>query len=128
MKSIGLKILSVIIIGFLVFSSCATLKDKNSTKVPKDKIEKNISEKSGNDAFLELVGNPANYEGGVIVRIDDKTTIKAKVNNALSQRALGSVYVIPKGTHNIKITYKNKLIYNKQIKVSAQKTLKIELP
>ena len=81
-----------------------------------------------NDAFLEFVGNPSNYEGGLDVNIDGKTNFKAEVNKDKVTRMKGNVYAISTGTHVVSVTYKSQLLYKQQIFVSVQETKKISLP
>ena len=89
-----------------------------------------------NESFLEFVGNASNYRGGVDVNIDGKVTFKAKVHNenegynfkkAEIDRFKGEIYVISTGTHTIIVSYKGRIIYKKQIFISAQETKKIIL-
>jgi len=89
-----------------------------------------------NESYLEFVGTAKNYKGGVDVNIDDKTTFKAKVHNQQRKddyfpdknRLKGEVYAIPTGTHTVTVSYNGKVIYKKQIFVSAQENVIIELP
>lgn len=81
-----------------------------------------------NESFLEFIGKPSNYNGGVNVNIDDKSTFKAKVNKDHANRPKGKVYAIFTGSHIVTVFYNNNVIFKKQIFVSAQETKKIMLP
>ncbi|MBI9034387.1 MAG: hypothetical protein JEZ03_07950 [Bacteroidales bacterium] len=108
------KILSVLAIGLIFLVACTGVKT--------------ISTGLENEAFLEFVGNPGNYDGGVNVNIDDKNTFVAEVKKDHSKRPKGVVYAITTGTHTISVTYKEEVIFKKQIFVSAQETKIIQLP
>ena len=104
----------ILAIGILIFTGCTGVKT--------------ISTGLENESFLEFIGNPANYTGGVDVMLDDKTNFIAEVGNNDVSRVKGKVYAIPTGKHIISISYKNNEIVKKQIFVSAQETKKIILP
>jgi len=89
---------------------------------------KTVSKGLENQSFIELIGNPGNYPGGVDVTIDETTTFSAEVNKAGAKRPKGSVYAISTGNHVVTVKYKNEAIYTKQIFVSAQETKQIILP
>jgi len=42
-----------------------------------------------NESFLEFIGTPSNYDGGVKVNIDNKTTFTAEVNKDHADRPKG---------------------------------------
>lgn len=81
-----------------------------------------------NESFLEFIGQPEDYSGGVKVLIDDRTSFKAEVKKDYAKRPTGKIYGIPTGKHDVKITYKDVVIYQKQIFISSQETRKIHLP
>ncbi len=108
------KILAVFAIGLMLLSSCGGIKS--------------MSNGIDNNAFLEFLGNPADFKGGVNVTIDDKTTFIAEVYKDKRTRVKGQVYAISKGTHNISVSYNGKVLLKKQIFISAQETQKISLP
>lgn len=89
---------------------------------------KSVTRGLENESFLELVGNPNNYQGGVDVNVDDKNTFKAEVNKDHQDRPKGKVYAISPGTHIVTVSYENQVIYKKQIFISTQETRKITLP
>jgi hypothetical protein len=89
---------------------------------------KTLSSGLDNEAFLEFVGKPKDYEGGLDVTVDDKTKFVAEVNKNKSTKTRGLVYAISTGTHTVGVSYKNKLLYKKQIFISSQETKKIILP
>ncbi|WP_395050769.1 hypothetical protein [Flavobacterium sp.] len=81
-----------------------------------------------NESYLEFLGNPNDYSKGVEVVIDDKAPFQAKVYKDKTGRMLGEVYSISTGNHILKVYYENKMIFNKQIFISAQESKKIILP
>ena len=89
---------------------------------------KTLSSGLDNEAFLEFVGKPNDYDGGLEVTVDDKTNFVAEVNKNKSTKTKGLVYAISTGTHTVSVSYKNKLLYKKQIFISSQETKKIILP
>jgi hypothetical protein len=89
---------------------------------------KTLSTGLDNEAFLEFVGKPNDYEGGLSVSVDEKTTFVAEVNKDKATKTKGRVYAISTGIHNVSVSYKNKLLYKKQIFISSQETKKIILP
>jgi hypothetical protein len=108
------KVFFIIAIGFFILAGCTGVKT--------------VSSGLENESFLEFIGNPEVYYGGVDVDIDDKTTFKAKVNLGNVKRPNGNVYAISPGTHVVTVSYKDSVIFSKQIFVSAQETRKILLP
>jgi len=108
------KILLVIAVGLISLTGCTGVKT--------------LSTGLENESFLAFIGKPSNYNGGVDVNIDDKSTFNAEVNKDHADRLKGKVYSISTGTHIVTVTYNNNLIYKKQIFVSAQETKKIMLP
>jgi hypothetical protein len=108
------NILCIIAIGLILLTSCTGVKT--------------LSTGLENETFLEFIGKPGNYNGGVDVNIDDKTTFKAEVNKDHADRPKGKVYAISTGKHVITVSYNNNVIFKKQIFVSAQETKKIMLP
>lgn len=107
------KIFFVLAIGLVILSSCTGVKT--------------LSTGLENESFLEFIGKPSSFSGGVDVNIDDKTTFKAEVNKDHADRPKGKVYAITTGTHVITVTYNNNIIFKKKIFVSAQETKKIKL-
>lgn len=81
-----------------------------------------------NESFLEFIGNPKTYKGGVDVTIDEKKTFKAEVFNREPDRTKGKVYAIPTGKHVVTVIFNNTVIYKQQIFLSTQETRKVELP
>jgi len=81
-----------------------------------------------NESFLEFIGNPENYVGGVLVNIDKKTSFMAEVTENNADITKGKVYAISTGKHVISVYYNDKVIYQKQIFISAQETKKVLLP
>jgi len=108
------KIIFVLTIGLMFLTGCTGVKT--------------ISTGLENESFLEFLGKPSDYSGGVNVNIDNKNTFKAQVNKNHANRPKGTVYAISTGTHTITVSYANSVIFKKQIFVSAQETKKILLP
>lgn len=108
------NILFVLVIGVMIFANCTGAKS--------------LSSGLENESFLEFVGNPRDYSGGVDVMIDDAGSFKAEVKKDNSKRPKGSVYAISTGTHTVTVSYLDNVIYQKQVFVSSQETKKIVLP
>jgi hypothetical protein len=108
------KSLYIIAIGLILLTGCTGVKS--------------LSTGLENESFLEFIGKPANYSGGVDVNIDDKSTFKAEVNKDHADRPKGKVYAISTGTHVVTVSFNSNVIFKKQIFISAQETRKIMLP
>lgn len=108
------KIYSIIVLATLVLYSCGGIKT--------------LSTGIDNEAFLEFIGKPNDYDGGLDVTVDEKTNFVAEVNKDKATKTKGRVYAISTGAHTISVSYKNKLLYKKQIFISSQETKKIILP
>ncbi len=108
------KILFIMAFGLILITGCTGVKT--------------LSKGLENEAFLEFIGNPSTYKGGVDVNVDDKNIFKATVNKDHADRPKGNVYAISPGTHIISVTYNSNVIFKKQIFVSTQETKKIMLP
>lgn len=110
--------LLILAIGFLFLTSCGGIKTGAIG------LE--------NESFLEFIGTPSDYTGGVDVKIDDDVSFKADVNKVTTRNVAkvkgGKAYVISTGTHIITVSYKNNIVLKKQIFVSTQETKKIILP
>jgi len=104
----------IIAISLILIAGCGGIKTSSSG------LEK--------ESFLELIGNPHDYSGGVQVSVDNKPTFNAEVFNDKADRVKGKVYAITTGQHVVSVTYKNNVIFNKQIFLSTQETKKILLP
>ena len=94
-------ILFVMAIGLIFLTGCTGVKT--------------LSTGLENESFLEFIGKPSNYSGGVDVNIDDKSTFKADVNKDHADRPKGKVYAISTGTHIVTVSYNNNVIFKKQI-------------
>jgi hypothetical protein len=108
MKNIAI----IIVFGLSIITGCTGVKT----------VTKGLESQS----YIELIGNPSYYSGGVDVTIDG-TTFKAEVNKAGAKRPKGTVYAISTGRHVVSVKYNNETIYSKQIFVSAQETKQIIL-
>lgn len=108
------KIIFGLTIGLFLLTSCGGIKT--------------MSNGLENESFLEFLGNPDTYKGGVNVTIDDKTTFIAEVFKDKTRRTKGKVYAISTGTHNLSVAYNGKILVKKQIFISSQESKKILLP
>lgn len=82
-----------------------------------------------NEAFLQFTrGTTDTYSDGVYVYIDDSQPFKAKVNKVKATTVKGDTYAIKSGKRHIKVVYKDRVLYEKDIIISAQETRRIELP
>lgn len=108
------KAIFILVLSFLFLESCGGIKT--------------ASHGLESESFLEFIGNPSNYKGGVDVIIDDKTSFKAKVVKDKRNKVRGEVYAISTGTHLITVSYNNSVIFKKQIFITAQESKKIVLP
>jgi len=103
-----------IALSLIILTSCGGIKTSSSG------LEK--------ESYLEFIGNPHQYAGGVEVSVDNKSTFIAEVFNNKMNRIKGKVYAISTGQHEVSVTYKNNVILKKQIFISTQETKKIVLP
>lgn len=108
------NLISILAISLIIFTSCTGVKT--------------VTQGLENESYLEIVGKPSSYLGGVEVKIDEKITFKAQVSNGNTASVKGKVYAISTGKHNVIITYKDNTILQKQIFISAQETKKLLLP
>ncbi|MCX6258450.1 MAG: hypothetical protein NTW49_11230 [Bacteroidia bacterium] len=108
------KIYILIAIGLIFLVSCTGVKT--------------VTTGLENESFLEFIGTPSSYSGGVDVNVDDKNNFNAEVNEDHADRPKGNIYAISTGKHVITVSYNKKVIYKKQIFVSAQETKKVLLP
>lgn len=98
----------------LVFTSCYTIKTSAGGK--------------DNEAFMEFVGNPKAFAGGVSVDLDGKIKFTAEVSETRTVNRLGGViYSIPTGSHSVTVRYNNKVIFQEKIFISTQDTRVIKL-
>lgn len=108
------SILYIVAICILFLTSCTGVKT--------------VTQGLENQSFLEFIGKPSTYSGGVDVVIDDKTTFKAEVNKDHADRPKGNVYAISTGSHVIVVKYNGSVIFQKKIFVGAQENKTITLP
>jgi hypothetical protein len=80
-----------------------------------------------NESFIEIFGNTGKYSQGVTVQVDENAPFTAQVNKPHPDRPKGTVYAISPGKHVVSVTFKDVVIYKKQIFISSQETLKIDL-
>jgi hypothetical protein len=104
----------ILAIGLMVLAGCTGIKTS--------------SRGVDNQAYLEFIGDPKLYEGGVDVNLNDQKTFKAEVNKEQQVPAKGNVYSINPGNILVSVSYNGKLLYKQQIFLSAQETRIIKLP
>jgi len=80
------------------------------------------------EAFLEFIGNPSLYDGGIDIQLDNKLKFEAVVNKKNADRPKGIVYSISPGNHLITVSYNGKIVFQKQVYISYQETKIIILP
>lgn len=104
----------LIVISLILLTGCGGIKTSSSG------LEK--------ESYLEFIGTPSDYSGGVEVSVDGQPTFNAEVFNNKATRVKGKVYAISTGQHVVSVSYKNNVILKKQIFLSSQETKKILLP
>ena len=109
------KYLLFILMGFLALQSC-----KVGT----------VTESRGyeNESYLQFVQGAENYSDGVLVYVDDLSPFLAKVDKVKAMTVKGNVYTVKSGTRHLKVTYKDKILYEKDVVLSSQQTRRIQLP
>lgn len=108
------KIIYILAVGLIFMTGCTGIKS--------------VSKGLENESYLEFIGKPSLYSGGVDVTIDGKNTFNAEVNKGTSKRPKGKVYSMPTGRHSLSVKYNGELIYSKEIFISSQETKQILLP
>ena len=81
-----------------------------------------------NESYLQLVQGQEKYPEGVEVYVDDLTPFLAQVNKVNDRTVKGNVYTVKSGTRRVKVVYKNKTLFDKQVVLSSQQTRQIQLP
>lgn len=82
-----------------------------------------------NEAYLQFTrGTTDAYNGGIYVYVDHNKPFKAKVNKVKATKVKGDTYVIKSGKRHLKVVYKDRTLYEKDIILSTQETKRIELP
>lgn len=98
----------------LVFVGCTSVKSTSSGM--------------DNEAFLEFLGDPHLFTGGVDVDIDGNVSFNAQVEDSKTENRLrGKVYSVKTGVHVITVTYDGNVIYKQKVMLSNQETRKIKL-
>jgi len=95
----------------------------SSCKVGRYTEEKGLSDQ----AYLLFVSNEK-YDDAVQVTIDENATFNAIVLKEKKMTVKGNKYAIATGRRHLKVTFKDKVLYDKEIFVSTQETKKIQLP
>jgi hypothetical protein len=81
-----------------------------------------------NESFLQFVQGQEKYIEGVGVFIDNLDPFIAKVDEVNDRIVKGNVYTVKSGTRHLKVVYKGKILYDKQIVLQSQQTKQIQLP
>ena len=81
-----------------------------------------------NESYLQFVQGNEKYSEGVDVYIDDLPAIKAKVVKQNDRTVKGQVYTVKSGTRQLKVVYKDKVLFDKKVVLSSQQTRQINLP
>lgn len=89
---------------------------------------KTFSSGVDNEAYLEFLGDPHLYTGGVEVDIDGEVTFTAQVEDPETvNRLRGKVYTVIPGVHVITVTYDGVIVYKQKVMLSNQETRKVKL-
>jgi hypothetical protein len=81
-----------------------------------------------NESYLQFVQGQQKYSEGVEVFVDDLAPFKAKVNKVNDRTVKGNVYTVKSGTRHLKVVYKDKVLFEKEVVLSSQQTRQIQLP
>ncbi|MEG1028144.1 MAG: hypothetical protein RSE07_05595, partial [Oscillospiraceae bacterium] len=78
-------------------------------------------------AYLYFV-SVSKYQGLVTVTVDKAITFNADVVKEKKATVKGNTYAVATGNLNVVVTYRNKIIFERTLFLSAQETKKIILP
>jgi hypothetical protein len=82
-----------------------------------------------NEAYLQFVQTSSQkYAEGVTVFVDNLDAFNATVNKVNDRTVKGNIYTIKSGPRHLKVVYKDKTLYEKDIVLSSQQTRQIQLP
>jgi hypothetical protein len=81
-----------------------------------------------NESYLQFVQGQQKYPEGVSVFVDDLAPFEAKVNKVNDRIVKGDVYTVKSGTRHLKVVYKDKIVFEKDLVLSSQQTRQIQLP
>ncbi|MDR0798327.1 MAG: membrane lipoprotein lipid attachment site-containing protein [Dysgonamonadaceae bacterium] len=81
-----------------------------------------------NESFLQFVQGQYEYPDGVQVYVDQLPPFTAKVNKVNGRTVKGNVYTVTSGTRHLTVAYKNTVLFEKEVVLSAQQTKQIQLP
>jgi len=81
-----------------------------------------------NESYLQFVQGQQKYSEGVDVYVDDLPTFKAKVVKQNDRTVKGQVYTVKSGTRQLKVIYKENVLFDKKVVLSSQQTRQINLP
>jgi hypothetical protein len=81
-----------------------------------------------NETYLQFVQGEQKYSEGVEVFVDNLAPFTAKVNKVNDRTVKGNVYTVKSGTRHLKVVYKNKVLFEKDVVLSSQQTRQIQLP
>lgn len=78
-------------------------------------------------AFLYFV-SINKYPGTVEVTIDNQTIFEAKVVKEKKGTVKGDIYAVATGKRHVKVNFRGKIIFERDVFLSTQETKKIALP
>jgi len=107
------KLIPIFAVVLILVSSCTGL--KSTTRG----IE--------NESYIEIYGDLSKYDKGVLVQVDESTPFVAQVTKPHPDRPKGITYAISPGKHIVSVSFNNVVVYKKQVFLSSQETLKIDL-
>ncbi len=108
---------NIVIITFvLIFTSCAVGIQTQKVQVP-------------DRAYIMVVGNPDNYEDAqIMLQYDDKEKFPVEMRKEGTRKFKKYLYEIAPGRHTIKVYNASQLLINREIFISNQETIEIQLP
>lgn len=109
------KLLFPAILMIWLFSSCSSTKN----------VMPSISE---NQAYMQLIrGESEKYSNGIDVYVNENQPFRAKVAGQDADM-FEKIYVVNSGKSHVTIEYQGNVVYDKDIFVSPQETIRIQLP
>jgi hypothetical protein len=121
----GINIYCAVLLVPLVMMACRTEKTTEKSTVKTEVIRK--TEKK---SYLQFIQEQGKYPEGVSVYIDNEAPFKAKVNkiNKLGRETEKNIYAVKSGARHLKVVYKTKILFERNVVLSSQQTRQIHLP
>jgi hypothetical protein len=91
----------------------------------------NVTKSGGveNQGYLQFIqGGDTKYSDGVTVYIDSEPAFTAVVDKIKKYRVKGNTYIVKTGTRHLKVVYKDKTLYEKDVIITTQETKQLNLP